>query len=290
VNRRRPAVTASTHLAGLLSSADQATSAATLPFDEWALQVPEPKGELDFDRFPFQRELYRSSVDQHEVVIKKAAQVGVSALCIRWVMYWAGARGLTALYVFPRQRQLRDFSDARIKPLIATSPLLQELVAAGAVQNNGLKRLGVGHLILRGSESVADLQAVDADVLVLDEYDDLVQNNVPDDGAEVGRGQDRDAVAMGDRGRCSVARSSSERRGDLVLAQPQRRGTQSPLHVTAPSVVVMVGGIDLADVTHETRSFGCAKRWVSTPGLSSGVIRAALRWPRNSAGAASTTP
>ena len=180
MNRRRPAVTASTHLAGLLSSADRATSAATLPFDEWASQVPEPKGELDFDRFPFQRELYRSSVDQHEVVIKKAAQVGVSAFCIRWAMYWAGARGLTALYVFPRQRQLRDFSDARIKPLIATSPLLQELVTAGAVQNNGLKRLGDGHLILRGSESVADLQAIDADVLVLDEYDDLVQNNVPD--------------------------------------------------------------------------------------------------------------
>ncbi len=48
----------------------------------------------------------------------------------------------------------------------------------------------------------------------------------PPDGAEVGRGQDRHAVAMGDRGRCSVGRSSSDRRGDLVLAQPQRRGAQ----------------------------------------------------------------
>jgi Phage terminase large subunit (GpA) len=176
LSRRRPPVTASAHLAALLSPADQAPA----PFHEWASRVPEPKGELDFDRFPFQRELYRSSVDHPEVVIKKAAQVGVSAFCIRWAMYWAGARGLTALHVFPRQRQLRDFSDARIKPLIATSPLLRELVAAGSVQNNGLKRLGVGYLILRGSESVADLQAVDADVLVLDEYDDLAQDNVPD--------------------------------------------------------------------------------------------------------------
>ncbi len=181
MSHRRPAVTASTHLADLLTEAGRATTAVTtMLFNEWALQVPEPKGELDFDRFPFQRELYCSSVGQREVVIKKAAQVGVSAFCIRWAMYWAGARGRTALYVFPRQRQLRDFSDARIKPLIATSPLLKELVAAGAVQNNGLKRLGSGHLVLRGSESVADLQAVDADVLVLDEYDDLVQNNVPD--------------------------------------------------------------------------------------------------------------
>jgi hypothetical protein len=51
----------------------------------------------------------------------------------------------------------------------------------------------------------------------------------PRDVAEVGRGQDRDAVAMGDRGRCSVGRSSSERRGDLELAQAQRRGTQQTI-------------------------------------------------------------
>jgi len=40
----------------------------------------------------------------------------------------------------------------------------------------------------------------------------------PPDVAEVGRGQDRDAGVMGDCGRCSVVRSSSECRGDLVLA------------------------------------------------------------------------
>jgi hypothetical protein len=40
----------------------------------------------------------------------------------------------------------------------------------------------------------------------------------PPDGAEVGRGQDRDAVATGDRGRCSVGRSSSERRGDAATS------------------------------------------------------------------------
>ncbi len=43
----------------------------------------------------------------------------------------------------------------------------------------------------------------------------------PPDVAQVGRGQDRDAVAPGDRGRCSVRRSSSERRAAVVLAKPQ---------------------------------------------------------------------
>ena len=44
---------------------------------------------------------------------------------------------------------------------------------------------------------------------------------------KVGQGQDHDAVAMGDRGRCSVGRSSSERRGDLALAQAQRAAALS---------------------------------------------------------------
>jgi len=164
------------HLADLLTASQQTKSATTMPFERWASLVPEPKGQLDFDRFPFQREIYASGTEEREMVIKKATQVGVSAFCVRWAMYWAAVHGLTALYVFPKQRQLRDFSDARIKPLIAASPQLRGVVPTGAVQNNGLKRIGDGHLYLRGSESVSDLQAVDADVLVLDEYDDLVQN------------------------------------------------------------------------------------------------------------------
>lgn len=123
--------TASAHLAGLISAAQQTQSATELSFEEWALSIPEPKGELDFDRFPFQRELYRASTQEREMVIKKATQVGVSAFCIRWALYRVAVRGLTALYVFPRQRQLRDFSDARIKPLIATSPVLRAYLNGG---------------------------------------------------------------------------------------------------------------------------------------------------------------
>ena len=177
---RQVARSASSHLAEMVGPAGAKEPTTTVAFAEWARLIPEPKGPLDFDRFPFQRELYSSSGAGREMVVKKAAQVGVSAFCIRWALYWAAVHGLTALYVFPRQRQLRDFSDARIKPLVASSSVLTEFVVHGGVQNNGLKRFGNGYLVLRGSESVPDLQAVDADVLVLDEYDDLVQDNVPD--------------------------------------------------------------------------------------------------------------
>ena len=151
------------------------------PFLAWSLGVPEPKrGALNFDRFPFQRELYEQGGEEREMVIKKATQVGVSAHCIRWALYWAEQAQLTALYVFPSQRQLNDFSASRVGPLIAGSAKLQPRLGEPAVQNVGLKRVGGGLLFLRGSESEAALQSIDADVLVLDEYDLLAQEHIPD--------------------------------------------------------------------------------------------------------------
>ena len=93
-------------------------------------------GTLDFERFPFQRELYERGADDRELVIKKATQVGVSAFCVRWAIYWAEQAGLTALYVFPYQRQLADFSAARIRPLLGAE-FLSDRVADGGVRNAG---------------------------------------------------------------------------------------------------------------------------------------------------------
>ena len=152
-----------------------------VPFLDWVGRVPEPKrGPLDFTRFPFQRELYEQGTEDRELVVKKATQVGISAFCIRWAMYWADQAGLTSLYVFPHQRQLADFSTTRIRPVIEGSEYLRERVGSSSAQSAMLKQLGSGYLYLRGSESVADLQAIDADALVLDEYDLLHSANIPD--------------------------------------------------------------------------------------------------------------
>ena len=148
-------------------------------FMDWAKKVPEPKsGTLDFKRFPFQPELYEAA-SHREVVVKKSTQVGVSAYLVRWTMFWAD-RGLTALYVFPKQKQMYDFSDSRIRPLILGSEYLKERVPQMHVQNKGLKQLGLGFIYYRGSESKDQLDSVDADVLALDEYDTLDQGNIPD--------------------------------------------------------------------------------------------------------------
>lgn len=162
------------------------------PFFDWSLRVPEPKaGSLDFARFPFQVELYRDAAEDEDLCVKKATQVGVSAFLVRWTLYWADTRGLTALYVFPTRNDVYDFSDARIKPAIEASDYLRERIPPGYVQNKGLKAVGLGFVYFRGSETKRGLDSVDADILALDEYDTLVQANIGDaerriSGSQVG--------------------------------------------------------------------------------------------------------
>lgn len=166
----------------LLRQRRRTKSGKLRPFKVWAERVPEAKaGIMDWHRFPFQVELY----DQHgaldpEMVIKKATQLGVSAWAFRWLLYHADLRARTGLYVFPKRQQMYDFSDARINSATQASDYLRRRIPAGYVNNKGLKRVGVGWAYFRGSEAKADLDAVDADVLVLDEYDMLRQENIPD--------------------------------------------------------------------------------------------------------------
>jgi hypothetical protein len=151
------------------------------PFLDWALRVPEPKsGTLDFDRFPFQRELYAEGAYEKEMVIKKATQLGISAWLTRWVMYHADIGALVALYVFPKLAQMYDFADARVKQAILGSEYLRGRVPPAHVQNKGLRQIGLGMVYFRGSEVKTALDSVDADVLALDEYDTLTQENIPD--------------------------------------------------------------------------------------------------------------
>lgn len=176
-----------TGMSGLAAAAEvfehknQARRAERVDFREWAERVPEPKsGTLDWHRFPYQPELYEQGAYDNDLIVKKSTQVGVSAFLVRWTMFHADVRGATALYVFPKAKQLLDFSDARIRPLILGSEYLRGRVPPVHVQNKGLKQIGLGFVYYRGSESKDDLDAVDADVLALDEYDTLKQANIPD--------------------------------------------------------------------------------------------------------------
>lgn len=152
-----------------------------IAFMEWALLCPEPKtGTLDFQRFPFQRRMYEEGVDDPEEVVVKATQVGVSARMARKGMYQSDVRRRTTLYIFPTKGDVYDFSDARITPMVERSDYLKSRIRGDSVFNKGLKKLGLGFFYMRGSEKKTALDSVDADCLILDEYDTLNALNIPD--------------------------------------------------------------------------------------------------------------
>ena len=182
MSRDEQAMLPSEQLAELVHQRHAKLTNRITPFFDWAMRVPEPKtGPLDFDRFPFQRELYdQEGAMDREIVVMKSTQVGISTYLLRWAMYHADVRGQTALYIFPKRQQMYDFADARMKAAILRSEYLRNRIPSGFIDNKGLKQIGLGYLYARGSESKADLDAVDADCLCLDEYDTLRQENIPD--------------------------------------------------------------------------------------------------------------
>lgn len=148
---------------------------------EYVELMPEPGfGPLSFEDFPFQEEWYSEEVaNAEEVVWAKGAQVGASAMGVRWVIRQVDQFSDTGLYVMPSLDDVFEFGDERIEPAIEESPYLLSRIRGKFVRNKRLKKIGRGFLHMRGSNSKGGAQSVPATFLFLDERDLLDQTNVP---------------------------------------------------------------------------------------------------------------
>ncbi len=157
----------------------------------WSLQRRaslKPGVLFDLVRHPFLRELY--DCQAQVMVIYKASQMGASEYCVSYALHAADQREATVLYLFPTDTHVSDFSTARIGPAIEASPYLDRIVVeGGAAQGEGeqrvrgadrvtLKRVRDRFVYLRGAQvkpngQAPQLKSVDADVLILDEIDEM---------------------------------------------------------------------------------------------------------------------
>lgn len=147
----------------------------------YAELIPEPGvGPLRFDDFPFQEAWYSEEVAAaEEVVWMKSTQVGMSAYVWRWAVRQSDQFGETGLYIFPTDTHVSEFGDERIEPAIEESAYLRSRILGKFVHTKKLKRIGLGFLHLRGSNSKAGAQSVAAVYIVFDEYDHLDPVNLP---------------------------------------------------------------------------------------------------------------
>jgi hypothetical protein len=81
-----PNMLRSTAIAERIRMDRAARQGQSIGFFDWAMKVPEPKaGTLNFDIFPFQKELYAEGAHEKEMVVQKATQIGVSASTTRLI-------------------------------------------------------------------------------------------------------------------------------------------------------------------------------------------------------------
>jgi phage terminase large subunit GpA-like protein len=152
----------------------------TRSFLQWATAFRLEEGKsLDFDLFPFQRELYEAfaAKDLATVDVMKSAQCGISAAGVSLALYTASCWEANVLYVLPSADDAHDFSDTRVKPAIDDSPWPRIRVDSTDIKE--LKRVGKASIYFRGSRSEPKALSIPADVLILDELDRLDHRNVP---------------------------------------------------------------------------------------------------------------
>lgn len=142
---------------------------------EYASLIPEAStGPLDIAGFPYQLEpFYGDTIaDAEEVVYMKSTQIGASTFLWRWAVRRADQFGETVIYFFPTTIHVTEFGDERLAPSIDASQYLQTRIPKGHSQRKTFKQIGLGNLQLRGMQSKAAVQAVAAQAVVIDEYDE----------------------------------------------------------------------------------------------------------------------
>ncbi len=163
-----------------------------LPLPVWtarrrALLMPERP--FDLTRHRYLAGVYACRA--REMVVYKAGQLGVSEYLVSYALHAADERLATVLYVMPTDTHVSDFSSARIGPAIEASSYLASIVVEGAAAGGKrgadrvtLKRVRNRFIYLRGAQvdpkgNANQLKSIDADVLIIDEEDEMDPRAIP---------------------------------------------------------------------------------------------------------------
>ena len=163
-------------------------------------------GGRPFIDLPALRDIARD--DSSLVVIQKSAQVGLTELMVSkalWAADTAYAGRGNVMFVMPTQNQMDDFAQARVDRAIQESSYLRsrlqpEPPARKGADSKRLKRIGPGWLFMRGADSRRQIASVDADLVLLDEFDQMA----------------------GGTFELAQKRLTSSRRGQLIVASTPR--------------------------------------------------------------------
>jgi hypothetical protein len=184
-------------IAALLEDRAETTSTAQerLSFLQWTTRYRVIKNKRDNILAPFELTDYPWLVDLYNgigilkpgwnMVIRKAAQMGLTEMAINLAFYVIDVHGGRVFYALPPGLNVvSDFAHDRISPAISDSEHIREM--ATDIDNVGLKTFKRGTLYLRGTsvpqgrpDKAAQLASVPVDAAIIDEVDRVPPAAIP---------------------------------------------------------------------------------------------------------------
>lgn len=143
----------------------------------WALKFKTIKGKpttFVSTKSPFKHRPWQQAIldDSHpNKVIEKSRQLGLSEVGMTEVLHFLIMHDTTkAMYIFPRNQQMIDFSKSRISPVFQGSEYFQSLIDKD-MNSVSTKKILDSYLFMRSGWGGALGEGADVDHLSIDEYD-----------------------------------------------------------------------------------------------------------------------
>ena len=196
-------------------------------------------------------------------IIEKSRQLGMSEVGMTEVLHFLITRERTkAMYIFPRNQQMVDFSKSRIKPVIQSSEYFQSIVDKN-LDSVSTKKLNDSWLFMRSGWGGALGEGADIDFLAIDEYDRMK------DGVELAFQEGLSSSKFGLMRRWSTPTVPGRGVNGVISKSDQMRyiwtcehcGTKQFLTFDDNLIQVDPHGVDLAtqEVKDGTFIIGCKK-------------------------------
>lgn len=128
--------------------------------------------KFSFKGHAYLEEIYADTSDI--IVIEKAVQMGASIFGVTKAMHRAAVFGEASTYFMPVKGLAFQFSGARVRDeIIMKSPKISALMDKKSIDAVQARRIGRGIINFRGMESPLDTQSDPADLVIIDEFDQV---------------------------------------------------------------------------------------------------------------------
>lgn len=137
---------------------------------------------LSFEGRPYLPAVYNSPA--RRIVMRCSRQVEKTTFICNMVCHTAVTiPGVHIVVVFPRREQASVFAKSRLRPVITESPLIRRILLGTRPkepQVNHMRFINGSEVYIRAAYHSADaVRGIDADYLLIDEYQDVVGGDLP---------------------------------------------------------------------------------------------------------------